>query len=170
METKKKRVKIHKIESNTALYSHFGWKYSASEEARPDSTVLLVLERDKKDFGRDYGKIKDLERQYESIEKVSPIAALVTAGIGVVLYIAYFFTRPTFEYYIAFLYLALTFFAIAALLLANMIILLISKKKLLKSILNDAGLLSGAIRLFPLKNNILEEKENTWMIRNNFDN
>lgn len=152
----------------TALYNNFGWVYSCTEDARPDSTVLIILERDKKIFGRDYGRIKYLERQYEAVNNVKPTRAIVMAILSAILYLGYIGTKPIFAFYIAFYYLSLTFLAIAVFSLVTYIFLAISKKNISKKILNQAGILSGAIRDFPLKINIQAEEANTWTIRKIF--
>ncbi|NLB48955.1 MAG: hypothetical protein GX813_03865 [Erysipelotrichia bacterium] len=82
--------------------------------------------------------------------------------------IAYLITEDFFTFYILFLYISLAFFGIAVFAIVVAIILLFIKQAVLKSILQKAGILSGAIRYFPFIQNIKKETSNSWMIKKSF--
>lgn len=168
MEKKKKRIKISQIDKYTALYGKFGWQEAGTEKPKRDSTVVLLLERDKKQIGKNYNKVKGLEKDYEGMRKVSPKVAIVMAVIGGAALGAYFFTKDTFFLYILFLYASLACFSIAAFALVIFIILLFAKPIVIKSVLQKAGVLSGAVKQYPLTQNILKENPDCWTIRKSF--
>ena len=168
MEKKKKRIKISQIDKYTALYGKFGWYQAGTEKPKKDNTVVLILQRDKKQIGKNYNKVKAVEKEYEGMKQVSPKVAIIMAIIGGAFLGAYFFTKETFFLYIIFLYASLTCFFVAAFALVVFIILFINKPKVIKSLIQKAGVLSGAIKQYPLPQNILKENSGCWTIRKSF--
>lgn len=168
MEKKKKRIRISQLDKIIALYGKFGWHQVGTEKERKDMTVVLLLERDKKQIGKNYRKVRELEIDYENMKKATPTTGIVMAFLGLLLLIAYSTTQDFFPFYIVLLYASLAFFAIAVFAIVTFIILVFIRKAVLQSILQKAGILSGAIRYFPLTQNIMKEKPNSWTIKKIF--
>ena len=75
--------------------------------------------------------------------------------------------QKIFPFYIIFIYLSLPCFCISAYLLIVFIIIFIKRKKLLNKVVKDVAIDAGTIREYPLKNNIKEETDQTWLISEN---
>ena len=165
MESKYVRVKAKKVEETIDFYASFGWRLAEDKEELPDGKVGLTFERDKKALeGGAYHIVRKGERMYRWIARPYPLAAIITFVIACGQLVCYFLMREMFQYYIAFLYGALTFYAVTIYLLIIFIVILVRRNMLLDKLVYNVGLKAGTLRDYPLKNNILEEEDDTWMI------
>ena len=164
MESKYIEVKASKVEKTIDYYTSFGWTLAEDKEELSNGKVGLTFERDKKRLNSSYGTIRKGESLYRKISRPYPLGALINLGIACVFLVLYFVLRQTFAYYIIFLYASLTFFAVALYLLIVFIIIIIHVRMLLNKIVYSVGLEAGTLREYPLKNNILEEEDDTWAI------
>ena len=166
MESKYVKVSAKKVEKTIDFYASFGWTLAQDKEELPNGKVGLTFERDKKRLAEAYGVVKKGERLYAKVSRPYPLGALISIGIGCAFLVLYFLMR-SFAYYILFLYGALTFYAVAVYLLIVFLVIFLHRFFLLKKIIYSVGLEAGTLRDFPLKNNILEEDEDTWAIADN---
>ena len=164
MESKYVKVKESKVEKTIDFYASFGWTLAEDKEELPNGRVGLTFERDKERLDSSYHTVKKGERLYHKISRPYPLGALIALGIGCVFLVLYFILRQAFAYYIVFLYAALTFYAITIYMLIIFIIVIIHARMLLNKIVYSVGLEAGTLREYPLKNNILEEDDDTWTI------
>ena len=167
MESKYVKVKENKVEKTIDFYASFGWTLAEDKEELPNGRVGLTFERDKERLDSSYHTVKKGERLYHKISRPYPLGALIALGIGCVFLVLYFVLRQAFAYYIVFLYAALTFYAITIYMLIVFLIVIIHARMLLNKIVYSVGLEAGTLREYPLKNNILEEDDDTWVIAEN---
>lgn len=167
MESKYIRVKANKVEETVDFYASFGWTLCEDKEELPGGKVGLTFERDKKRLDDSYHTVKKGERVYNQISRPYPLGALISLGIGCALLVLYFTMRQLFAYYIVFLYGALTFYAVTVYLLIVWLVIFIQRRILMNKLVYNVGLQAGTLREYPLKNNILEEDDDTWVIAEN---
>ena len=167
MEVKSKRIKLSKADDYIALQESFGWKLVSKDDPRPDETIIVTLERDKDDFS-DYAAIKELESDYNKINRPIPIATIVFALLGAILIIMYFLFKGSIAG-ISCIYAGLTSLLFMLFTAIVFLIVFIKRKKLLKNINNNAARKSGANKDWPTPRNILEEDEYTWTIRSQIE-
>lgn len=163
METKSKRVKLSKIDKYVETQQAFGWEVVSQDDLRPNSTVVITMQRDPNTF-ENFGKVRSLEKQYNSLSRPYPILTVVLAVIGLASLGAYLFLKSTVIFAIAFLYIALTFFCMAVFALIVFFLLLIKRNKLLTAIKKEASNKFGSNSDWPTQRNVLEEGELTWAL------
>ena len=163
METKSKRVSLSRLEKYVETQQAFGWELVSQEDLQPNHTVVVVMQRDGGSY-ENFGKVKSLEKQYNSIARPFPTATIVLAVIGLAFLGAYLFFKETLFFAIVFLYLALTFFCIAFFTLVVFLLLLIKRNRLLTAIRKEASNKFGANSDWPTARNVLPEEELTWAL------
>ena len=163
METKSKRISLSKLDKYVEDQEAFGWEVVSKEDLRPNHTVLVIMQRDKEGFGN-YDKVKKLEKQYHRIARPYPIATIVLAVIGLAFLIGYLFLKQTLFFAIVFLYVSLTFFAMAIFALIVFLLILIKRRKLLLALKKEAANKSGANKDWPIERNVIQEEELTWAL------
>ena len=163
METKSKRVKLSNLEKYVETQKAFGWELVSNDDLQPNHTVLVIMQRDGSTY-ENFGKVKSLEKQYNSIARPYPILTVVLAVIGLAFLVAYLFLKSTLVFAIAFLYASLTFFCIAVFALIVFLLLLIKRNKLLVAIKKEASNKFGSNSDWPTQRNVLEEGELTWAL------
>ena len=167
MESKYVKVKAKKVEDTVDFYASFGWTLCGDKEELPHGKVGLTFERDKKRLEESYHTVKKGERIYKQISRPYPLGALISLGIGCVFLVLYFVLRKAFAFYIVFLFTSLTFYAITIYLLIIFLVIFIQRRMLMNKLVYNVGLQAGTLREYPLKNNILEEDDDTWVIAEN---
>ena len=163
METKSKRISLSKIEKYVETQEAFGWKVVSQDDLRPNNTVLLVMQRDSGALDN-YGKVKSLEKQYNSIARPYPIATVVLVILGLAFLAAYFFLKDMLFFAIIFFYFALTFFCMAFFALVVFLLILIKRNKLLLALKKEAANKSGANKDWPIHQNVAPEEQMTWAL------
>lgn len=167
MESKTLRVKYSKAEDKINFYTSFGWVLSEEPEDLGDGKVLLQFERDKKRLAKSYRTVKKGEKVYHKIARPYPLAFIISFVIGSGLLVAYFALKQSFAFYIVFLYFSLTFYCISVYLLIIFLILFVKRHGLLKKVVHNVAMEAGTVRDLPMKNNIKEETDDTWIIASN---
>ena len=163
METKSKRVKLSNLEKYVETQQAFGWELVSNDDLQPNHTVLVIMQRDGSTY-ENFGKVKSLEKQYNSIARPYPILTVVLAVIGLAFLVAFLFLKSTLIFAIAFLYVSLTFFCMAVFALIVFLLLLIKRSKLLTAIKKEASNKFGSNSDWPTPRNVVEEGEVTWSI------
>ena len=164
MESKYVKVKQKKVDKTIDFYASFGWTLAEDKEELPHGKVGLTFERDKERLDSSYRTVRRGEKIYHKISRPYPLGAIIALVIGCVFLVLYFVSRQAFAYYIVFLYAALTFYAITLYMLIIFLIVILHARMLLNRIVYSVGLEAGTLREFPLKNNILDEEDDTWTI------
>ena len=164
MESKYVKVKQKKVDKTIDFYASFGWTLAEDKEELPHGKVGLTFERDKERLDSSYRTVRRGEKIYHKISRPYPLGAIIALSIGCVFLVLYFVLRQGFAYYIVFLYAALTFYAITLYMLIVFLIVILHARMLLNRIVYSVGLEAGTLREFPLKNNILDEEDDTWTI------
>ena len=164
MESKYVKVKQKKVDKTIDFYASFGWTLAEEKEELPHGKVGLTFERDKERLDSSYHTVRKGEKIYHKISRPYPLGAIIALAIGCVFLVLYFVLRQAFAYYIVFLYAALTFYAITIYMLIIFLIVILHARMLLNRIVYSVGLEAGTLREFPLKNNILDEEDDTWTI------
>jgi len=167
MDTKLIKVKEEKVEDKIDFYTAFGYVL-ISQENEENGKVALTFERDKENLEGDYGKVRRGEGLYNRIARPYPLGAIIALGIGAILLALFFVLQKIFIFYIVFLYASLTFFGFAIYLLIIWLVILVKRNGLLKRVVRNVALEAGTLRDLPLKNNIKEESEETWLIAEKF--
>ena len=163
METKSKRVKLSNLEKYVETQKAFGWELVSNDDLQPNHTVLVIMQRDGSTY-ENFGKVKSLEKQFNSIARPYPILTVVLAVIGLAFLVAYLFLKSALVFAIAFLYASLTFFCMAVFALIVFLLLLIKRNKLLVAIKKEASNKFGSNSDWPTQRNVLEEGELTWAL------
>ena len=163
METKSKRVKLSNLDKYVETQQAFGWEVVSKEDLQPNHTIVVVLQRDPNTF-ENFGKVRSLEKQYNSIARPYPILTVVLAVIGLAFLAAYLFLKSTLIFAIAFLYASLTFFSMAVFALVVFLLLLIKRSKLLVALRKEASNKFGSNSDWPTQRNVVEEGELTWAL------
>ena len=169
MENKRVVVRESKVDETVEFYSSFGWLEVGEREEVKGNKVAIKFERSKERLGSSYQTIAKAEALYSRINRPFPIAFTVLFSIATVLLVLFYTLQTIFPYYIVFLYVSLTCYCISAYLLAIFIFIAIKRKKLLAKVVKDVGIDAGTIREYPLKNNIKEETDQTWLISSNIE-
>lgn len=170
MESKYVKVKASKVEKTIDFYASFGWALDGDKEELPNGKVGLNFERDKSKLEGAYGIVKKGEQVYKRVSRPVPIGALITLGLGSVFLALYFLLQKSFAYYIIFLYASLTFYSITIYLLIVFLIVFLHSHMLHKKIVYSVGLKAGTLKEYPLRNNVLEEEDDSWVIADNPEN
>ena len=168
MESKQVRVKYGKVQDKINFYTSFGWVLTEEPQDMGDGRVLLLFERDKRKLEKSYRTVRKGEKVYNWIARPYPLAFIIHVILGSGCLVAYFALQRIFAFYIIFLYLSLTFYAVSVYLLIIFIVLLVKKHGLLKKVVHNVALEAGTVRDLPMKNNIKEETDDTWLIASNF--
>lgn len=169
MESKAVKVKEKKVEKTIEFYTSFGWTLLGEPEKLNEKKDIMVLkfERDKNQLGRSYGIILKAEALYRRIARPYPLAFCISFAIGAILLALYFILQKSFMFYIVFLYFGLAFLGASVYFLICFIIIFAERWSLLKRVVRNVGIDSGAIKEYPLPGNVKEETDNTWLLDSN---
>ena len=169
MENKRVIVRENKIDETIEFYTSFGWQLVGEKEEIKGGKTALNFERDKDRLGQSYQTIAKAEDLYKRISRPFPLGGSIMFGVGTLFLILYFTLQTIFPYYIAFLYVSLTCYCVSVHLIIIFVIIFAKRKKLLAKVVKDVAIDAGTVREYPLKNNIKEETDQTWLISSNLD-
>ena len=169
MENKRVVVKQSKVEDTIEFYSSFGWLEVGERKEVKGDKVAINFERDKDRLGDSYRTIIQAEHLYARIKRPYPLAFIILFSIASTLLILFFTLQEIFPYYIVFIYISLTCYCVSAYLLFIFIFITVRRRKLLAKVVKDVAIDAGTIREYPLKNNIKEETDKTWLISSNIE-
>lgn len=167
MEKKSVKINFNRVDQYIKDKAVFGWQVVSKEDLK-NQKILLTLQREPKSVD-DIKTTKKLEKQYDLLNRRVPLFSIILAIIGGIALALYFVLKPYVIFYISFLYESLTCFCVAFFGIVIFLLLKIKRKTLVKYILDEAAMRSGASRDYPNKHNIKEETETTWALTNTFN-
>lgn len=153
-------------ESNKEVFRYekesFGYIYNG--ESIEGTNVKMVFTLDKK--MPNYKRIRKIEKDYYKLDKKVPIAAILLLFIGVASLISYIITYKLFSLSYLLLIAAVLFISFGLISLFTFFYLMFKSSKLKEELIKQSRLLVGNTLSIPLPNNIKNEIECTYEIRN----
>lgn len=159
METKTKYVKEKHVEKFIEDMKHFGWELVATSQR--GNKVAVNLKRSKE--LHNYGLVCKIEKQYRKIKRF-PMSAIVLGFLGVLFFIPVIFLKK-YDWHLFFAVISLVLAFLGLFILITGIALLIFNRQMVRDIFIEADVLTGAKKVTPLENNLLEPQEKSFLIK-----